>query len=152
MFRVDYKAYDYATECFRLLGKEPVRECGVTMSVSFPTPEENEVFKCRFKSLMDQAEKELSQIGDQTPQEYYFLKCAPVLIGTEDTPSNHYVLLQATVQDDLDRRVCQEVLGDCEITGEDGTVDIKVSCYRKKWRDRLVRYMKVIKVPLWELN
>ena len=35
MFRVEYKAYDYATECFRLLGKEPVRECGVTMSVSF---------------------------------------------------------------------------------------------------------------------
>ncbi len=38
MFRVEYKAYDYATECFRLLGKEPVRECGVTMSVSFDTP------------------------------------------------------------------------------------------------------------------
>lgn len=50
------------------------------------------------------------------------------------------------MQDDLDRRVCEDVLGDCEITGEDGTVEIKASCYRKKWSDRLVRYMKGIKV------
>ena len=49
MFRVDHKAYDYAAECFRLLGKEPSRECGVTMSVSFDAPEENNAFRNHFR-------------------------------------------------------------------------------------------------------
>ncbi len=147
MFRVDHKAYDYANQCFRLLGKEPLRECGVTMSVSFDTPEENNAFRDLFRELMDQAYAELEKISDLTPHEYYFLKCAPVVIGTEDGQSNHYVLLQATVDDDLDRSVCEEILGDCEMSGGDGTVEVRVSCYRKKWRDRLVRYLREIKVP-----
>jgi hypothetical protein len=148
VFRVDHKFYDYAVECFRLLGKEPVRECGVTMSVSFDTPEETNTFRDHFRAFVDQAEAELGKMGTLTPHEYYFLKCAPVIIGTEDGQSNHYVFLQVTVQDDLDREVCEEILGDCEIIGDDGTVEIKVSCYRKKWRDKLVRYLRGIDIPL----
>ncbi len=144
MFRVDHKAYDYAVECFRLLGKKPVRECGVTMSVSFYTPEENNAFRDHFRELMDQAEEELCKIGTLTPHEYFFMKCSPVIVVTEYAPSGHYVLLQATVEDDLDRSVCKEILGDCEMSGCDGTVEIKVLCYRKKWRNKLVRYLKGI--------
>jgi len=66
------------------------------------------------------------------------------LLRTEDNQSNHYVFLQATVEDDLDRDVCQEVLGDCEVINNDGTVDIEISCYRKKWRDRLLCYPRNI--------
>lgn len=152
MFRVDYKAYDYATECFRLLGKEPVRECGVTMSVSFDTPKENNNFRDRFRALMDQAGKNLEKIGALTPHEYYFLKCAPVVIGTEDGQSNHYVSLQATVQDDLDKELCEAVLGDCEMSDDAGTVEIKVSCYRKKWRDQLVRYLEIYVLRAWSFD
>ena len=146
MFRVDHAAYDYATQCLRLLGKDPARECGVTMSVSFDTPEENNAFMDQFRVLMDQADEELEKLGTMTPHEYYFLQCAPVIIGTEDGQSNHYVLLQVTVEDDLDMRVCEDVLGDCVMSGDDGTVEIKVSCYRKKWRDKLVRYLEGIGV------
>ena len=95
---------------------------------------------------MVQAEEELSRMGTLTPHEYYFLKCAPAVIGTEDGQNNHYVSLQATVDNDLDKEVCREVLGDCEIIGDIGTVEIKVSCYRKKWRDRLVSYLRGIGV------
>ena len=38
MFRVDLKAYDVTVECFNALGKDPIRECGVTISVTFDTP------------------------------------------------------------------------------------------------------------------
>lgn len=152
MFRVDHDAYDYATECFKLMGKDVVRECGVTMSVSFDTPEENNAFMERFKALVDQADEELAGIGDRTPHEHYFLKCNPVIVGTEDGQSNHYVSLRAEIEDDLDRAVCEEVLGDCEMSGDARTVAIKVSCCRKKWRDRLVRYMEGMKVPFLKLN
>jgi hypothetical protein len=150
MFRVDHKAYDYATEYFRLMGKEVVRECGVTMSVSFDTPEENNAFRDRFKALMDHAEEELAGIGDRTPHEHYFLKCNPVIVGTEDGESNHWIYLQAEIKDDLDRHVCEDILGDSEISGDDGRMEIKVSCYRKKWRDKMVRYLRGIgikKIP-----
>jgi hypothetical protein len=140
-FRVDHKFYDYADQCFRLLGKEPVRECGVTMSVSFDTPEENDAFRDNFKLRVEQAEKKLDGLGNRTPQEYYFLKCSPVIIDTEDGQNNHYVFLQATVEDDFDREMCQKILGDCKFDGEDGTVDIKVSCYRKKWRNKIVSHL-----------
>jgi hypothetical protein len=146
IFRVDHKAYDYAVKCFKLLGKKPARECGVTMSVNFDTPEENTAFRDHFRVLMDQAGEELSKIGTLTPHEYYFLKCSPMITGTEDDQSNHYVLLQATLQDHLDKEVCEEVLGDCKIDGDVGMVAITVSCYRKKWRDQLVRYLKGIRL------
>ncbi len=142
MFRVGRDAYDYATRCFELMGKKVVRECGVTMSVSFDTHEENIDFKNRFKLLMDRAEKELTEIGDRTPYEHYFLKSNPVIVGTEDGQNNHWIYLQAEIGDALDWEVRREILGDSEITGGDGgTVKLVVSCYRKKWRDRMVRYL-----------
>ena len=147
MFRVDHKAYDYATQCFGLMGKKVVRECGVTMSVSFDSSEENNAFRDNFRALMDQAEEELAGIGDRTPHEYHFLKCNPVIVGTEDGQSNHWIYLQAEIEDDLDLRVLEKILGDCEMTdGDSGRVDVKVSSYLKKWRDWLVRYLKEIGV------
>jgi hypothetical protein len=111
------------------------------MSVNLDTVSEKNDFFDRFKMMMEQAEDELLMIGGLTPHEYYFLNCNPVIAGTEDGQNNHYVFLQAEIRDDLDREVCRVILGDCEIEG-DGRVDIKVSCYRKKWRDRLVRYLE----------
>jgi len=148
MFRVDHKAYDYADQCFRLLGKDPVRECGVTMSVTFDTPEETDVLRIRFKSLLEEAHSKLQGLfGSRTPQEHYFLKTNPVILGIDETPSNHFLFLRANVVDDLDRSICQDVLGDCEFDESDYLLTkIKVSCYRKKWRDQQVRYLKEIGV------
>ena len=141
MFRVGPEAYAFAEQCCKALGKEPLLECGTTMSVNLDTVSEKNDFFDRFKMMMEQAEDELLMIGGLTPHEYYFLNCNPVIAGTEDGQNNHYVFLQAEIRDDLDREVCRVILGDCEIEG-DGRVDIKVSCYRKKWRDRLVRYLE----------
>jgi len=114
MFRVDHRAYDIAGECFNALGKDAKRECGVTMSVTFDTPEENDVLRIRFKSLLEEAHSKLQGLCSRTPQEHYFLKTNPVMIGMDETPGNHFLFLRADVVDDLDRSICQDVLGDCE--------------------------------------
>ncbi len=144
MYRVGAKCYEYAVECLNALGKKPVRECGVTMSVSFDTPEENNAFRDRFQALMDQAEDLVHSLKDRTPDEHYFLKLNPIIKGIEDTPNNHFIFLQASVVDDVDERVLDEVLGDYDIDdmSYDEPVEIKMICYRKKWRDRLVRYLR----------
>ena len=105
--------------------------------------EPTNAFRDRFKALVDQAEEQLYRIGNLTPQEHYFLKLNPVLMGIEDTPNNHFILLQASVVDDVDERVLDEVLGDYEVVDmpDDDPVEIKIICYRKKWRDRLVRHL-----------
>lgn len=139
VFRVDHKFYDYTDQCLRLMGKKPVRECGVTMSVSFNTPEENNSFRDNFKLRMDQGEELLVGLGDRTPQEHYFLKTKPIIKSIEDTPNNHFIFLLA---DDVDRQVLGEVLGDHDVVDMgDAKVQIKVLCYRKKWRDKMVRYL-----------
>jgi len=84
--------------------KSPARECGVTMSVSFDTPDENNAFSDLFKALVSQAEGLVHSLEDRTPQEHYFLQTNPIIKGIEDTQSNHYVLLQANVVDDIDER------------------------------------------------
>ena len=108
------------------------------------TPDENNAFRNQFKALFDQAEGLVHSLEDRTPQEYYFLKLNPVFLGIEDTQNNHFILLQAHVVDDVDERVLSEVLGDYEIVDmpDDESVEIRVKCYRKKWRDRLVRHLK----------
>jgi len=142
MFKVDHKAYNYVSECFRILGKEPSMECGVTMSVTFDTPEENIAFKNHFKFLMKQAQGRFKRLCGKTPNEHYFLKMNPVIIGTENTPSNHFIFLQADVLDDVDKIVLNELLGDHDIkVMPDEKIEIKVLCYRKKWRDKMVRYL-----------
>lgn len=143
MYKVDHKAYDYVTECFGILGKKPSRECGVTMSVTFDTVEENIEFKKYFKSLMQQAQSRFKKLCAKTPDEHYFLKLNPVFLGIEDTQNNHFILLQAHVVDDVDERVLSEVLGDYEIVDmpDDEPVEIRVKCYRKKWRNGLVRHL-----------
>lgn len=42
--------------------------------------------------------------------------------------------------------MCEVILGDCEISviPDDEPTEIKVLCYRKKWRDRLVQYLKYL--------
>ncbi len=144
MFRVNNKAYDIAVECFNALGKNPIRECGVTMSVTFDTPEENDALRIRFKSLLEEAHSKLQGLFcSRTPQEHYLLKTNPVLLGVDETPNNHFLFLRADIADDLDRSICQGLLGDCEFVESDGkATTIKVSCYRKKWRSQLVRYLK----------
>ena len=58
-------------------------------------------------------------------------------------PNNHFLYLRADIVDDLDRSICQDLLGDCEFDESDAKVTtIKVSCYRKKWRYQLVRYLR----------
>lgn len=143
MFRVDPKAHEYAVEYFRLLGKDPVRECGVTMSVSFDTPEQNNASREQFKVLVDEAEELLRSLADRTPHEHFFLELNPVLIGIENTQNNHFILLQANAVDDIDDRVLCEVLGDYDIVDKPNNepVEIRVKCYRKKWRDGLVRHL-----------
>ena len=157
MLNIDHVGYDYATECFRVLGIEPLRECGPVMSVEFETAGENDKFKEHFKSLLDRAEKELMLLNDKTPQEYFFLKTCPVIKEVASTDSKHFVVLQADVQDAVDRLCVEETMQPWtdyerirdyyEISVEDdGTAEIRVVFYRLRKQKKFVRYLKKLEL------
>lgn len=138
MFYIDNRAYEYAAECLTVMGKPPCRECGVTSSVTFETTEETDAFRNEFKSRVEQAKEQLAELDGKTPQEYFFLKTNPIIKDIKNTENNHFIYLQANIIDDLDRRVCKAVLGEHEIIDMTREItEIKVVCWRKKWRDRL---------------
>ena len=153
MFRIDHEAYDYADQCFRILGKDPVRECGVTISVTFYTPEENIEFRMRFKSLLDEAQKRLPALNGKTPQEFYMLQLKPLITEIVSTDSKHCVALQADINDAVDLLGLEETFEpwtDCErirdyheITiDDDGKADVQMVFYRIRTRKKFILYLK----------
>lgn len=85
-------------------GQRTFTECGVTMSVAFQPPGENDEFKGRFNSLISQAQERLSRLKNTTPQEHYFLKTNHKIIRIKETLNNH-IFLRADIVDDLERHV-----------------------------------------------
>lgn len=130
--------------CIETLGGSWQRECGPVTTAYSKSQEECDELKSRFISLLDNAQERLAGLNDKNPQEYFFLKTNPKIIRIEETPNNHFVFLKADIVDELDRHVCEAVLGNCEISviPDDEPSEIKLVCDRKKWRDQLVRYLK----------
>ncbi len=136
-------SHDYCCSCIEALDGKWRRECGTTTTAYMNSKVERDEVKNRFLALLDNAQRRLAGFYDRSPQEHYFLKTNPVLLGIDETPNNHFLFLRADIADGLDSSICNDLLGDCEFDESDGkATTIKVSCYRKKWRSQLVRYLK----------
>jgi len=157
VFRINNKFYDYADQCFRLMGKITVRECGITMSVSFDTSKENDSFRENFKLRMRQAEERLPALNGKTPQEFYLLHFNPVIKNVTSTNSKHYVALQADIHDAVELHCLREALDPWadykrikdyhEITVDDNcNADIQMVFYRIRTRKKFLRYLKELNV------
>ncbi len=157
MFRVGAKCYEYAIRCLQSLGEDPVRECGVTTSVTFYTPEENLEFRMRFKSLLDEAQKRLPSLNGKTPQEFYMLQLKPLITEIVSTDNKHCVALQADIHDAVDLLCLEETFEpwtDCErirdyqeITiDDDGKADVHMVFYRIRTRKKFILYLKELGV------
>ena len=60
MYRVGSEAYGFAELCCIALGKEPDRECGVTMAVKFDSAVEKDDFYDRFQAMIRSTEERVN--------------------------------------------------------------------------------------------
>jgi hypothetical protein len=99
IFRVPNEARDYVIECLKVLGCDRInRECGVTTTFLFDSPEESNAMKAKFVVLLEEAqEKGLSALNGLNPQEYYMLQTHAVIIDVCNTNSKHFIVLQAEI-------------------------------------------------------
>ena len=149
IFRVSFETYTFCTRCLESLDcKLTIRECGTTIAALSNTPEENIAFKNQFMLLLDEAEKQLVLIGGKTPQEYYALQTNPVITDIYNTDHEHFVVLEANV-DPFSRLIWGElgfgkIIENCgmAVDGEDGHEKILVRFYKKRTRDRFLRYLR----------
>ena len=153
MLKVDHSAYDYATECFMLLGGDPKRECGPTIASSFESVEDCEDFKSNFMSLLEDANDRLKKMLNLTPQEYSILKTAPTIQKAFSTDSKHYTVLSAMFSDISDMMIWENFLrpwNDTERVRDysevdadgDGTAEIIMTCYKLRKQKKFIKYLR----------
>jgi hypothetical protein len=153
LYRSGGETHDYCCSCIEALGGEWQRECGPVTTAYTESRAERDALKSGFISLLAQAEQRLSRIKGITPQEYFFLQTNPVIEAITSTDHNHFVVLRADVQDNVDMLCLTEALepwADYErirdhfeiIVQDDGMAEIRVIFYRLNKQRKFVRYLK----------
>ena len=160
LYRIAHVGFDYANYGFHALGcPNAHNEAGPTISLQFSSQKERDAFKAKLMNVLEEAENQLNLLNDRTPQESYILKTNPVIVDTFSTNNEHIVLMNAKISDAVDflaLKECCEPWADndrirdyYEITVHpDKPAKIKLVFYRRRKRDKFLRYMKNLGVMM----
>ena len=145
-------SFDYCRLCINALGGENRRECGPVTTVYAKSQAQRDEIKTIFKSFLHDAQKRLGDLNTKTPQEFYMLQLQPTILEVDSTDSNHFVVIQFEIKDDIDLISVKDVMRPW-INSErirdhngitfkgNGIADVRVVFYRIRTQKKFIHYL-----------